>query len=188
MFTQQEKVSIFRFYESWLNRLCNDGRESEDLSFSSQSCLGYLAVGGIEGKVVKINEDGRFSAINGVSQIQLKKLLPGSVPQSVLDFFDRHIWYARYNLSTVSVFKLNVNGIDTFTVCIEGYVDDGWDNSCLLLEIYDVLGNLIMSMGGTSLPWEDRLLDHKDSGYPLTPPYNQPNGRHGWSEEDIALV
>ncbi|WP_157259818.1 hypothetical protein [Chamaesiphon minutus] len=115
-------------------------------------------------------------------------MISDSAPQSVVDSFDRHIWYARYNISTVSVFKLNVNGLDTFAVCIEGYVDDAWDNSCLLLEIYDVLGELIMSMGGTSLPWEDRLLDHKDSGYPLTPPYNQPNGRHGWSEEDIALV
>ena len=187
MVTQQEKVGIFRFYESWLNRGCNEERESKDMSFSSQSCLGYLAVGGIEKKVLEINEDGKFSAINGVPQIYLKKLLPDSAPQSVLDSFDRHIWYARYNISTVSVFKLNVNGLDTFAVCIEGYVDDGWDNSCLLLEIYDVLGNLIMSMG-TSLPWEDRLLDHNDSGYPLTPPHNQPNGRHGWSEEDIALV
>jgi hypothetical protein len=187
MVNQPEKVGIFRFYESWLNRVCDEGRESDYLSFSSQSCLGYLAVGGIERKVLKINENGRFSAINGVSQIQLKKLLPGSAPQSVLDSFERHIWYARYNLSTVSVFKLNVNRIDTFAVCIEGYVDDGWDNSCLLLEIYDVLGSLIMSMG-TSLPWEERLLDHNDSGYPLTPPYNQPNERHGWSDEDISLV
>jgi hypothetical protein len=53
MFNQQEKVGIFRFYESWLNRVCDEGRESDDLSFSSQSCLGYLAVGGIEGKVLK---------------------------------------------------------------------------------------------------------------------------------------
>jgi hypothetical protein len=187
MVTQQKKVDIFRFYESWLNRVCDDGRESEDLSFSSQSCLGYLAVGGIERKVLTINNDGRFSAINGASQIHLKKLIPGSAPQSVFDSFDRHIWYARYNLSTVSVFKLNVNELDTFAICIEGYVCDWWDNSCLLLEIYDVIGNLIMSMG-TALPWEERLLDHKDSGYPLTPPYNQPNERHGWSEEDIALV
>jgi hypothetical protein len=50
MVTQQEKVGIFRFYKSWINRVCDEERESDDLSFSSQSCLGYLAVGGIERK------------------------------------------------------------------------------------------------------------------------------------------
>ncbi|NJR32004.1 MAG: hypothetical protein HC778_02940 [Chamaesiphon sp. CSU_1_12] len=86
MVTQQEKIGIFRFYESWLHRVGDYDRESEELSFSSQSCLGYLAPGGIERKALKLGDDSRFSAINGV------------------------------------------------------------------------------------------------------PPYNQPNGRHGWSEEDIALV
>jgi hypothetical protein len=177
MFSLKEKVDVFRFYESWL----------ENFYDSSQDCLGYLRLG-VLGNGLQINEDGKFSAINNIKQIQLKRLIPCSVPQSVIDSFERHYYYSQYNLSDISVLKLKVSDKNTFAVCICGYVCDWWDNSGLLLEVYDIRGNFIISMG-TSLPWEDRILDHKDYNYPLTPPYNQPGGyRQAWSEEDILDV
>ncbi len=71
------------------------------------------------------------------------------VPQSFLDACDRISWYLKHNFGIVTVIKLPFQEIITFAICIEGYVDDGWDNSGSFIEIYNQEGELV---GASMIP------------------------------------
>lgn len=71
------------------------------------------------------------------------------VPQSVLDACDRICWYLKHSFGDMTVIKVPFEEIITFAICVHGYADDGWDNYCSLIEIYDDEGELI---GSSSIP------------------------------------
>ena len=72
--------------------------------------------------------------------------------ESLLNACDRIYWYLKQSLGVLTVLKISVNDIHTFAFCITGYIDDGWDNGCELIEIWDCLGNLI---GSANIPHAD---------------------------------
>ncbi|MEH2086332.1 hypothetical protein [Nostoc sp.] len=80
------------------------------------------------------------------------KALKEEVPAGILNAFKRHIWYAKRAASEIRVFKISINKVISFAICIHGYVDDGWDNSGDFIEIYDEQGEL---MGSKILGEED---------------------------------
>lgn len=72
----------------------------------------------------------------------------------VVNAFRRHIWYAKHNFSDISVLEFSTREAKTFAICINSYVDDGWDNSGRFIEIYDGQGQL---MGAIMIPcWDDQ--------------------------------
>ena len=79
---------------------------------------------------------------------------PG-VPASVLSAFERHLWYAQHSLSSIAVYKIPVEQVTTFAICIHGFVDNGWDNGGDWIEIYNQEGTLI---GSTVVPTDYEYL------------------------------
>jgi hypothetical protein len=67
------------------------------------------------------------------------------IPASVLSAFERHRWYAQQSLSSIAVYRIPVDRVITFAICIQGFVDDGWDNAGDWIEIYDREGVLVAS-------------------------------------------
>lgn len=65
-----------------------------------------------------------------------------------------------------------VDGEDTYSILINGYVDDGWDQGAQFLEVYDSQGKIIGSCGSIldlycpikSIKWEDRAFTIDDYG------------------------
>ena len=105
------------------------------------------------------------------------------VPTNVLRAFERHIWYAQHSVNSISVFKIPVEEVTTFAICLQGYVDDGWDNSGEFIEVYNQQGQLVGSARVPSCDgqeywrnweWNDRPL-RGDDFYTPAPP---------WSEEE----
>ena len=96
------------------------------------------------------------------------------VPDSLLQACDRISWYLKQSYGQLTVIKVPVDGIDTFAICIQGYVDDGWDNSCKLIEIWDSSGNFIGSaspaaeddMSRAVFHWNDRIIRGSDFANP----------------------
>lgn len=101
-----------------------------------------------------------------------------SVPETVLSAFDRHLWYAQNSLSEISVLKIIINQMPTFALCINGYVDDGWDNSGQFIEIYATQGELVGSAivptieddTWESWAWLDRPIQGDDFNTPAPEP------------------
>lgn len=112
----------------------------------------------------------------GFSGVKFQKISE-TVPETVVKSFERHLWYSQHNLSDVYLAKISANGIDSFALLIKGYFDDGWDNSCELIEIFDAQGNHLGSINlsqefilenyenDKQIIWLDRLLDGSDYGH-----------------------
>jgi hypothetical protein len=128
------------------------------------------------------NPEDTFKAENiNIKQIAVRALKK-EVPAGVLIAFERHIWYAKHAASNILIFNIPVNQVITFAICINGYVDDGWDNSGNYIEVYDEQGEL---MGAKILStcddedwenwtWMDRPI-RGDDFHSFAPP---------WSEEE----
>lgn len=113
-----------------------------------------------------------------IEQLALK-LLKEEVPTSVLSAFKRHIWYAKHLASHIIVFKIPVNKVTTFAICISGYVDDGWDNAGQFIEVYDEEGQLV----GAKIVYEDDLDDWRWMNRPIREEdFNHP--APPWLEEE----
>ena len=122
---------------------------------------------------------------NNESSIDTDEEVPinadNQVPTSVVNALKRHIWYAKHNLSSISILEIPIGEVKTFSICINGYVDDGWDNSGSFIEIYDEQGELI---GAIMVPspdneeawkdwrWMDRPIRGNDFNTPA-PPWSQ---------------
>ncbi|GAB4386798.1 MAG: hypothetical protein Kow00121_54160 [Elainellaceae cyanobacterium] len=87
-----------------------------------------------------------------------------SVPQSVIDAFDRHVWFSQYCLTEISVLKLPVAGQDTYAIAVSGLVGDSWDNACKFLEVFEASGEFVgaVDVQGETLDWRDRPFDGDD--------------------------
>jgi hypothetical protein len=139
---------------------------------------------------------GQLQNDGSLDSIKLKKISIESAPQSVVNSFERHVWYSKNSLSDIWVIRVLVDEKDTFGIYISGYVDDGWDNGCILFEVYDDQGELV---GSTTdgFNWEDRQFDHTDYFHQPTPPYSFSQGLETeaqvksslfWSDNDVLEV
>jgi hypothetical protein len=93
----------------------------------------------------------------GLSEPEVRRLV-NDMPQNLVDTFERHLWYSQHNLTDISVVQGSVNGKETFLFLFEGHCNDGWDNGCRLLELFDCkgksLGSGFFRVGG----WEGGVL------------------------------
>jgi hypothetical protein len=76
--------------------------------------------------------------------IEIEQIEPSS-PETVIEAFQRHMWYSQYAWSMVFAFKIPVEDQATYAVAIHGMADDGYDNSGDFIEIFDADGTLLGS-------------------------------------------
>lgn len=96
------------------------------------------------------------------------------VPDSLLKACDRINWYLKHSLGELIVVKFIVDSVDTFSIWIQGYAGDGWDNECELVEIWDSSGDFIGSANPPSIDdynytawnWRDRPIEGNDFNSP----------------------
>jgi hypothetical protein len=101
-----------------------------------------------------------------------------NVPKTILDTFDRHLWYSQYNLSDIFVTRVPIDELDSFAILIKGHFHDWWDNGCALLEVFDEQGIPMGAVADISFAFDDSSnidwLDRQLSGddyFQLAPPY-----------------
>lgn len=154
MFTDEDKLVVRAFYSDLFDQLNEQMFSVLDVhDFLSDRSVGHLKLGDEQGYLLPAHDFEDY--------IELKRINPETVPQTIIDAFERHIWYSQHNLSDINVFKYDVGEQETFAIYIAGYVDDGWDNGCHLLEVYDGSGELV---GATTSgrDWKENPLDHQD--------------------------
>ncbi|AFY94917.1 hypothetical protein [Chamaesiphon minutus] len=220
MLTKQDLSSIKKFY----------GRQMEESSggrirrFLSSISIGYVTLAdeysnlefetqfpstNISDDIDRYHREG-FPKVKWLPDaIKIKRLDSSKVPVSVIESFNRHIWYSRYCLTEIHVVKFHVANLETFAVYIEGYVDDGWDNGITGWEIYEASGNFIFSLIRSNGKWfrEDNFITSEDFGTAKYCPSYTPElaaqspspiwieeGYNGfwsfplWSEDEVKLV
>lgn len=177
MVTNKEKIAARTFYSDLFQQFTEMFSLLETLEFLESKTIGYLKLGDEQGY---LHQGDNFD-----DYIELKRINPGAAPQTVIDSFERHVWYSQRNLSEIIVFKDEVEGQETFAIYICGYVDDGWDNGCFLLEVYNVEGEFLGAITD-GINWEEQPLDHQNY-YHITPVYGEP-GDPLWFLENIQEV
>ncbi len=76
--------------------------------------------------------------------VEIEQIDPAS-PATVIEAFQRHMWYSQYAWSLVFAFKIPVEDRATYAIGIAGVADDGYDNSGNFIEIFDADGTLLGS-------------------------------------------
>jgi hypothetical protein len=170
MLTDSQKNDIKSFYSKEFDR-----------DFLISHSIGYVKLGDEQGYLDVQQYDPPETIPNlrvllklqGLPEVvRLKEINVDSIPQSVIDAFDRHIWYSRYVLTDIRIVKFNVSGIDTFGVYSESYSDDGWSSSLISWEIYLLNGELLGSLISEKPDWLDRTINYNDFDLIVPPPYN----------------
>lgn len=177
MVTNKEKLAARTFYSALFQQVIDMFSIVHKHKFLNSRSMGYLKLG---------DERGYLHPGDSFEEyIELKRINPSSAPQTVIDSFERHVWYSQHNLSDIIAFKDEVEGQETFAIYISGYVDDGWDNGCKLLEIYNAEGELL---GATidGINWDEQPFDHQDY-YHRTPVYGE-QSEPIWLQENIRQV
>jgi hypothetical protein len=203
MLTDSQKNDIKSFYSKEFDR-----------DFLISHSIGYVKLGDEQGYLDVQQYDPPETIPNlrvllklqGLPEVvKLKKINVDSIPQSVIDAFDRHIWYSRYVLTDIRIVKFDVSGIDTFGVYSESYSDDGWSSSLISWEIYLSDGELLGSLIYDKPDWLDRTVNYNDFDLIVPPPYNPGEIRDPlfpifvkencyewilplWSESNVVLV
>jgi hypothetical protein len=126
--------------------------------------------------------------------VEIEQIDPAS-PTTVIEAFQRHMWFSQHALAHVFAFKIPVEGQDTYAIGIAGVADDGYDNSGNFIEIFDadgvLLGSAMLGEGekpnwlecpidesewyGGTLKWADREDRSQDQ-------------HKAWSEESAVRV
>lgn len=158
-----KKLAIRSFYEKEIEKF-------HEISYCVEPITDFKYknhIGGAGFHFDNLNEENNCKLSPSPMSIEISKR--EEVPASVLSACDRHYWYLQNSLGFVSVVKIPFKEVATFAICISGYVDDGWDNGCSLIEIYDDEGKLV---GSASVPhpenpdyswrWMDRPLRSDD--------------------------
>jgi hypothetical protein len=203
MVNDNQKIDIKNFYLKEFER-----------DFLISHSIGYVELGDEQGclDVQQYDPPETISNLGILLQLQglpgvvkLKEINVDSIPQSVIDAFDRHIWYSRYVLTNIIIVKFNISGIDTFGVYNESYSDDSWSSYLTSWEIYLSDGELLGSLIYNSPNWLDRNINYNDFDLIVPPPYNPGEIRdpsspifvkencYGWilplwSKSDVVLV
>ena len=105
--------------------------------------------------------EGDFDSV----EIEEIKGVQQTVPQSIIEAFDRHVWFSQHSLSNIFAFKIPVEEEDTYIIGISGMAGDGYDNCCTFIEIFDESGTFAgaTSIGEDEKPtWWDRPIDGND--------------------------
>lgn len=117
-----------------------------------------------------------------------------SVPQTVIDAFDRHVWFSQYCLTEIYVLKLPVADRETYAIAVSGLVGDGWDNACKFLEVFDASSEFVgaADVQGETLSWRDRPFDGDDFPTPAPLWAERENGESDrptlWSEATATQI
>lgn len=232
MLTQQEQTAIIDFYsqlrqqmttaDSWdfymdLDKLVAYvmlGNEHENDYFSLDRK--YIYAQGNElyiGRQEPPDDDWEYTykVAELPEAVRIKRPNPKVVPASIIEAFNRQLWYSRYALTYVSLLSLDVAGCQTFAFHIEGNVDGTWDNSIYAWEVYEANGDLICSLIESGFDWlckETAIMPEDFEEFieppPFPPPYTaemiarSPSPiwleSHGfwvlpfWSEEEVTIV
>ncbi|MFN6562620.1 MAG: hypothetical protein RMY28_022885 [Nostoc sp. ChiSLP01] len=163
----QIKLAIRQFYK-------------EKIGTNYEESICYLFPEKFEIGGASFSPEDTFKDENINIQEFAKKALKEEVPTGILNAFKRHIWYAKHSASDICIYKVPVNKHITYAICINGYVDDGWDNGGNFIEVYDEQGELMGAKilgeeDGKKWKWMDRpILSHDFHSF--TPP---------WLEEEI---
>jgi hypothetical protein len=173
---------IKQFYEDTfipqLRQWAKDGTLFSEL-LESPNCIGYLELGSLE-----LNDESAEYQPT-LDFVRLKRL-PSTIPSNVIDSFNHHYLTSQTRLVDIYVIKTAVDGEDTYSILLNGYVDDGWDQETKFLEVYDHQGKIISSCRGVldldyPIKWEERAftIDDYDFGYEEI---------QIWSNEDVEYV
>jgi hypothetical protein len=105
--------------------------------------------------------EGDFDSV----EIEEIKGVQQTVPQSIIEAFDRHVWFSQHSLTNIFAFKIPVEEEDTYVIGISGMAGDGYDNCCTFIEIFNESGTFAgaTSIGEDEKPtWWDRPIDGND--------------------------
>ena len=114
------------------------------------------------------------------------------IPQLVADAYNRHFWYSKYSLTDFYLVSIPVESQISFALLVQGYIDDGWDNSGWFIEIFDERGQFLgagcCDYEAGEIEWLDRPLQGNDfnTGAPAwigDKPFTDSVPKPMWSEE-----
>lgn len=140
---------------------------------------------------------GAFSEV--LESVEIERP-PQDIPKTVADSYDRHFWYSQHSLTEIYLVKIPVESQISFALVIQGYVDDGWDNSGSFIEIFDEQGQFLGAgrceheckyLETAAIKWLERQLNGRDLSTPSPPwigdePEAQPASEPMWSEEILS--
>ncbi|MEG4286457.1 hypothetical protein QUB68_25335 [Microcoleus sp. A006_D1] len=136
---------------------------------------------------------------DGLESVEIERP-PQDIPKTVADTYDRHFWYSQHSLSEIYLVKIPVESQISFAILIQGYVDDGWDNSGSFIEVFDQQGQFLGSgrcdreckyLETFAIEWLERQLNGRDLST-SSPPWigDEPEGQAAsepmWSEEILS--
>ncbi|PSF37588.1 hypothetical protein C7H19_08495 [Aphanothece hegewaldii CCALA 016] len=107
---------------------------------------------------------GEYGCEADFDSIEIERI-QSSVPQTVSEAFERHIWFSQHSLSNIFAFKIPVKDCITYVIGISGIAGDGWDNSGHFIEIFNELGEFLGAarvVEGENLEWLDHPFDGDD--------------------------
>lgn len=178
MNSSTRKSVVRKFYEEELSKLY-------DLSDSFSDFLPDYRIGRVQ----------LLSLASDVFDCVEIERPPQDIPEAVADAYNRHIWYSQYSLSDFYLVKVPVESQISFALLVQGYVDDGWDNSGWFIEVFDEQGQFLgagrCNYETVEIKWLERQLNNDDfnSGSPPwigDEPKSQPASEPIWSEELLS--
>ena len=143
------KQKILKFYKQ---EIINRPDESI-IDFKYKYQIGYEAYE----PEYNLNDEGKYEKLSP-SPLSIAISKREKVPQNLLDACDKISWYLKHNMGEMTVVKVPVEETITFSICIQGYVDDTWDNSGIFIEIYssegELFGVMVISDIDNSSTWK----------------------------------
>ncbi|OUL23803.1 hypothetical protein [Nostoc sp. 106C] len=139
---------VRQFYSTELNKLY-------DLSDSFCNFFPECRIASVQ--LLTLSTDMTFNCV------EIKRI-EQDIPQSVAKTYNSHFWYSQYSLSNLYLVKIPVESSDSFALLIQGYVDDGWDNSGRFIEIFDQQGDFLGAgrCHNEGVEWLSRQLNGQD--------------------------
>ncbi|WP_309741833.1 hypothetical protein [Chamaesiphon sp. OTE_20_metabat_361] len=97
------------------------------------------------------------------------ELINQEAPAPIQLAFERHIWLSQHCLSDVYVVEILTEVGMTYALLVEGYVSDGWDGGCHLIEVFDEVGGFVgAAVCDEDFVWLDQPFD--GDAFPGSPP------------------
>ncbi len=114
------------------------------------------------------------------------------VPSLIQEAFERHTWLSQHCLSDVHIVKEPVEGDVTYALLVVGYVSDGWDGFCQLVEVFDEAGRCVgAAVCKKDFVWLNQPFD--GDAFPGSPPFHWAGSTFvdenaSWSMEKASRV
>ena len=158
-----QKSVIRQFYEEELQKLY-------ELTDSFSDFFSSCRIGSVQ--LLSIDTD------EGIDCIDIERIQQ-VIPQVVADTYNRHLWYSQHSLSNLYLLRIPEEP-NTFALLqsserrepplrlcallIEGFANDGWDNSGRFIEVFDERGEFLGSgfCDYEGVEWMDRQLKGND--------------------------